>query len=142
MQNLKKRINPSIVHQITVILTEHYTLFVCVNGVLKEIGWVRNYSMHILFIILLSWNWDDETHKCCNWHHSRSSLLQQVKSNWWLSFLVLSIGFYEQLSSVGAWSCNFPVLSRFYSLTNFSELHAFDYLVSNFPGHKFTLYWH
>jgi len=35
---LKKGINPSIVHQVTVILTEHYTLFSCVNGVLKEIG--------------------------------------------------------------------------------------------------------
>ena len=35
---LKKRINPAIVHQVTVILTEHYTLFLCVNGVLKEIG--------------------------------------------------------------------------------------------------------
>ena len=35
---LKISINPSIVHQVTVILTEHYTLFLCVNGVLKEIG--------------------------------------------------------------------------------------------------------
>ena len=34
----KKRINPAILHQVTVILTEHYTLFLCVNGVLKEIG--------------------------------------------------------------------------------------------------------
>ena len=37
-EEFKKRINPSIVHQVTVILTEHYTLFLCVNGVLKEIG--------------------------------------------------------------------------------------------------------